>query len=233
MKKVLVFVVLLNVWSFSFGQVIEAGPFVGAGYYLGDINHDKQFGDAGFGYGFLARYNFDDRWGVRIGAYRGKLSSSDKENGIRPVRDAWFEGDVTDLSLVMELNFLPYFTGSRRSTFSPFIFGGIGYHFMDGENRIYNNTATSYSNSGLTIPFGIGAKYSLTKTICLAAEWGMRKTFNDQIDGLQEFYPQTSLESVQLSNASTNDWYSFAGISLTFKFNLAKKYYCPDQHQRQ
>lgn len=237
MKRVLIFAFLLSIWSPSIGQVIEAGPFIGGSYYLGDVNHQNQFNNMGVGYGFLARYNFDDHWTVRMGVYRGELASSDKDNSIRPLRDASFNADVTDLSLIAELNFLPYFTGSSRSTFTPFIYGGMGYHSVRGDNTIQTYSA-SYESSGIIIPFGIGAKYSLTRTICIAADWGMRKTYNDQVDGLEELYTQTSqfqgqtdLEGVQLSNASTNDWYSFIGISLTFKINLAKKYYCPDQHQ--
>jgi len=206
MKRVLIFAFLLSIWSPSIGQVIEAGPFIGGSYYLGDVNHQNQFNNMGVGYGFLARYNFDDHWTVRMGVYRGELASSDKDNSIRPLRDASFNADVTDLSLIAELNFLPYFTGSSRSTFTPFIYGGMGYHSVRGDNTIQTYSA-SYESSGIIIPFGIGAKYSLTRQ------------------------GQTDLEGVQLSNASTNDWYSFIGISLTFKINLAKKYYCPDQHQ--
>jgi hypothetical protein len=71
----------------------------------------------------------------------------------------------------------------------------------------------------LSIPFGIGIKINVTKKITAGAEWSFRKSFNDRIDGLEN-------PSGVYSVIHNNDWYSFAGIFITYKFfNFAAE--CP------
>ena len=53
-------------------------------------------------------------------------------------------------------------------------------------------------------------------------EWGVRKTFTDEIDGLANTYTN----GYQMSNSKNNDWYSFGGITLNYKI-LTKTDRCP------
>jgi hypothetical protein len=98
--------------------------------------------------------------------------------------------------------------------------------------------AKAYSKVQLAIPFGAGVRINLAKRIGLIAEWGMRKTFTDYIDDVSTVYANPSdlseygaLSAVvadrsgvgpanigrQRGNPRNKDWYSFAGLTLTFQ----------------
>ena len=71
----------------------------------------------------------------------------------------------------------------------------------------------------LSLPFGVGVKVNFPSRISAGAEWSFRKSFNDRIDGVEN---PSGLHSL----IHNNDWYSFLGIFITFKFfNFAAE--CP------
>jgi opacity protein-like surface antigen len=105
-----------------------------------------------------------------------------------------------------------------------------------------------YSKSSFSIPFGIGVKYSLTKKIGIGFEWTIHKTFTDYIDDISTSYylygpnidpaqadeilsdPTMSYTPyMQRGDEKTKDWYAFAGITITYKFNLGSRSRCLDQ----
>jgi hypothetical protein len=96
-----------------------------------------------------------------------------------------------------------------------------------------------YNTTQMAMPFGLGIKYSLNKKLGFAMEWGMRKTFTDYIDDVSTTYylhgesinpsneaevlsdPTMSHNPLQArGNSSTKDWYTFFGITVTYKFRL-------------
>jgi len=108
-----------------------------------------------------------------------------------------------------------------------------------------------YSTTGINFPFGLGVKYSLTRRICIAAFWEMHKTFTDYIDDVSKTYylngpainpdNQASLLSdpsmdhqpgMQRGNSSNKDWYSFSGLSITYRFTIHAKRKCRDVHHK-
>ncbi len=106
--------------------------------------------------------------------------------------------------------------------------------------------AEPYSLQGLAIPFGIGVKYSISQSVGLAFEWGMRKTFTDYIDDVSTNYPiinsavnpnfrydlsdpaGTHSGGEQRGNPKTMDWFNFAGVSITVEFDVFQKSTCVD-----
>jgi len=105
-----------------------------------------------------------------------------------------------------------------------------------------------YSRIAFTIPFGLGIKYSLNRRICFSGEWGLRKTFTDYIDDVSTTYyldgasiDPANTEQVlsdptflhkplqERGNPTTDDWYCFAGINVTYKFRLYNKNKCPNK----
>lgn len=221
------------VTGLTYGQRPEAGVFAGGSFYNGDINPGQPFGQTQGGFGLVFRHNLDTRLALKASVFRGGLESSEEKFAVRPFRKASFSGSVTDVALTAEFNFLKFFIGSSKNKFSPFIFGGAGYYFYNGD---YSATESggSYSSNGFAVPFGVGVKYSLTKTLGIAVEWGYRKTFDDKLDGLEATYPvqqNNDLYGVQMSNAATNDWYSFAGIALTLDLSIFKREVCRDQQR--
>ncbi len=198
-----IFVLLILVFSFA---VIKAqrndniGIFAGTSYYYGDINPDRLFYSPGLAVGGIFRYNFNKRYAFRLNGYFTRLSGdpddfSDMVHDIVP-SDA-FNRYIFDASCQMEFNFFPHIPTIKKWDYTTYISGGVGY--------------VSVSDIPVTIPFGVGVKLTVTNAICTGIEWSFRKTFNDIIDGTRN---PTNINSV----IHNNDWYSFLGIFVTYKF---------------
>ncbi|MCB2207800.1 MAG: hypothetical protein KQH67_05845 [Bacteroidetes bacterium] len=195
-------------------QTLEVGASGGVSYYIGDINPGIPFKQSQLAYGALARYNLNKRWSVKFSYTRAKLVGDDLKSNAVENRELNFKSNVNDFALVGEFNFWEYFTGSKKSYFTPYIFGGVGfftfkpYNFYGDELRelgTEGQVTTMYENSdetweqeinnrspynlwSISFPFGIGFKYSLSKRLALGLEWGMRKTLTDYIDDISTTY---------------------------------------------
>jgi hypothetical protein len=116
----------------------------------------------------------------------------------------------------------------------------------EGQNVGFDGRSR-YTTNQIAIPFGFGFKYSLNKRLGFAIEWGLRKTFTDYLDDVSTTYylngesisPSNTAEILSdptrshnayeaRGNSSTNDWYAFFGVSLTYKFRLGKDRGCSD-----
>ena len=103
---------------------------------------------------------------------------------------------------------------------------------LEGERKYY-------SLCNFAIPFGIGIRFNVAKHISIGAEWGMRYTFTDYLDDVSgTYYDNKTLRDLRgdivadladrsevlheggtgRGNSTTKDLYSFAGVTLTFKF---------------
>jgi len=234
----------------STAQTIEIGGFVGTSYYLGELNPGLPYNQTQLAYGGLARYNLSERWAIKFNYYRGNVKGSDATGGSVENRDLDFESKINDFSLVAEFNFWEYFTGSKKSFFTPFIFGGVSFFTFnpisysgvelqsqgtEGQNVGFADRSP-YNKYSFAIPFGFGFKYSLTDRLGLTFEWGMRKTFTDYIDDISTTYAddpdiiadptQTHSAYMQRGDDQTNDWYNYTGITITYKFDLRSKKGC-------
>jgi hypothetical protein len=256
MRKKIVFTAVVLCYTINgYTQTLEPGFFAGASYYLGDINPGKHFDQSLFAFGALARYNHDNRWAFRFNMMFGRVQAADRYRKAVDDRDLAFTSSITEFSGVVEFNFFPYETGSKKYRYAPYIFTGVGIFFFrpkigsydlrsygtEGQNIGYEGRSP-YPLRGLSIPFGIGFKYSLSEKLGLGIEWGMRKTFTDYIDDISTTYyldastyvdpdiyvtlsdPTLSHEpDMERGNPETKDWFNFYGVTLTYKFNIAKK----------
>ena len=244
----------------GYSQTLEVGLYGGDSYYLGDLNPGKHFLFSQIAYGVNARYNIDTRWAVKISGYRGKIKGNSSSSSYLPDRKLSFESSLTDISVEAEFNFLKYFTGSHRDFFSPYIYTGISVFFFnpmanglslrslgtEGQNIGFEGRKP-YSTTGVSIPFGLGIKFSLARNLGMTVFWEMHKTFTDYLDDVSQTYylngkninpndPAEYLSDPSLNhqsqmirgNPDTKDWYSFSGITLTYKFNLHGSRKCRD-----
>ena len=188
-----------------FQPFMEAGGFAGFSYYIGDLNPRKQFYDSGVAIGGLIKHNFTEHHCLRLNAFLGNLSGNDlySKNEYQQSRAHSFETSLLDFHLGYEFAFLPYIINRRTNTHTTYIFAAIGYSFI-------LSSSTDMATNHATIPFGVGYKYRMNPKMSIGCEWGMRKTFNDGIDGLLNPGPEGSW-----SKWHNNDWYSFAGVFLT------------------
>jgi hypothetical protein len=131
MKKI-VFSILLWVFALSpmFAQRSELGGLVGGSFYLGDLNPSGLFSQTQLAVGGVYRYNLSTRWALRGNVLWGTITADDAKHD-NP-RDLSFRSRIGEFSVQAEINFLPYFTGSRSAyRFTPYLFGGVGLFVFD------------------------------------------------------------------------------------------------------
>jgi hypothetical protein len=219
MKRLFIIIFFLHVLSLGIAYSIELpnfGLFAGTSYYIGEINPHRHFYRSWLSFGVLYRYNLNARYAIRANVYTAKLSGSDLDytkilHPDRQYSPATFQTSLIDVALLAEYNFFPFTPYQDIWSWTPFISAGIASTLILGSDVNAKNT--------LNIPFGIGAKVNLTSRISAGAEWTFRRTFNDLIDGVENPSGTRSL-------IHNNDWYSFLGVFITFKFfNFTAK--CP------
>lgn len=219
------FIFLSNI---GYSQHSEIGLLGGTSYYLGEINPSIQvLNELNPTIGLFYRKNTSTRYALRFGANYGKLSATDNmsRTKLSDYRDLSFSSNLIEGYGILEFNFLPYqINNYRASSFSPYVF--IGAAVFRVSPKIKNNATGLVVSSGSiiapSIPFGLGVKFNLVQNLGVGIEWGMRKTFTDEIDGLSP----TFISGYQLSNSQNNDWYSIVGITLNYKI-LTKRDHCP------
>lgn len=259
LKRFAVVIAMIFITISGSSQTLELGLFGGGSYYLGDMNTAMHFSQTQFAYGLLARFNVNSRWAIKAGYNRGSVKSDDSKNAAIAGQGLNFQSTINDITVVGEFNFLEYFTGSKRNYFTPYIFGGIGVFTFnpkshdgvvlqplgtEGQNENFDDR-NPYSKVGISIPFGVGFKYSISERFGLGIEWGMRKTFTDYVDDVSKSYylvgenidPNNTAQVLsdptmnhepymQRGDNKTWDWLNFFGISITYKINLRSRLKC-------
>ena len=248
--------------QFDDPKTLEIGPHVGMSYYMGDLNPTLPFAQAQLEYGGVVRYNYNNRWTFRFDYSRATVKAYDEVVQWRPERGLNFTSTINDFSLVAEFNFIEYYTGNPKKNVSPYIFGGISvfqytaYADVNGtlvnlddyateaplsdDAKWYDKMFGKTSPVGVSIPFGFGVKFSLSRHMAATVEWRMQNTFTDYLDDVATVYPEQHaiytaddgttydltdptgnyLAGQQRGNSAFNDWFGMGRVSLTWKFNL-------------
>jgi len=182
----------------------DYGIFAGVSSYMGDINPGRLLYSPRPAAGIFYRYNFHPRQALRGNLFVGGLKGDDLDfsNNFQTNRAASFSGMVGELAVQFEFNFLPYTTQGKLWDFTPYFAAGAGVAFI-------NTTGMTYKP---VIPFSVGFKANIYKNMGLEAEYGFRKTFYDNFDGLNDLVAPSDYGWIH-----NNDWYSFAGIAVTWK----------------
>jgi len=205
MKKIHLFLLFLYLSLSLTGQrKSDYGIFAGTSSYLGDINPNRLLYSPLPAGGIFYRYNFHPRQSLRTSMFFGGLRANDLDfnNSFQTARAATFSGTVGEWALQFEFNFFPYTTEGKLWDYTPYFAAGAGISFI--------NTATfTYVP---VIPFSVGFKVNIYKNIGLEAEYGFRKTFYDNFDGLKDLVAPSDLAWIH-----NNDWYSFAGLAISWK----------------
>jgi hypothetical protein len=205
MKKIYWFYLILCLTLPIKGQQnADFGAFAGVSSYIGDINPNRLMYAPLPAVGIFYRYNLNPRQSLRTSLFLGGLRANDLDfkSSFQQARGASFSGEVGEWSVQFEFNFFPYSTRGKRWNYTPYIAGGLGIAFVN---------TISFSIIPV-IPFSLGFKINIYKNLGLEAEYGFRKTFYDNFDGLKDFIAPSDYSWLH-----NNDWYSFAGIALTWK----------------
>lgn len=216
---------LVSVFSFiflsnlAFSQNFEAGLTLGLTTYNGDIDVVAQnLGSAMRpAIGLLGKYRLSNSLLLRGQILTGKLSGSEKNHPTvwRQERGLSFEAKLTEVSALLEYEVV------TKKRFTGFTFGGLGVTYFNPKtdfnlpnkyiDDVNTDAQTNYKKITLTVPLGVGLKYSLPNEFYLSAEMGYRFVFTDYLDGISK-----------VGNPDRKDTYYYSGLTLTKAFGGGK-----------
>lgn len=212
LKKIVFILLLTTLWGkvFSQQQTADIGIFVGGATPITDFSNTNILKSVNFDFGGFYRYNYNSRFSLRVNAIYGKVGASGRLDS-EPQN---FVKSVFDLGAFIEINYLDYIVGVKKMRFSPFVFTGLGMSYYPDEKGKGIVTPN--------IPLGVGIKYAITDKLSFGAEASLRKLFNDGLDNLNNPYQEVGLQKVS-DILHNNDWISYFGLTLSYKFYWGKK----------
>ena len=240
MKKIgLVFIaVVLTVSGFA-QKTADIGIWGGSSTYWGDIKEAPPVQSFNLNVGAFFRYNFNARVAMRAQFLTGSFAA----DGFVEDISFDFKKNAQDISFMIEVNYLKYLLGEKKTPFTPYILGGVGVMYfpyvfdpvimaqINPNYPVLNVVEESVISP--TIPFGFGFKFSVGPRIGIGLEYQIRKLFTDKLDNLDD---PLSFEAVnndgvtEIIKYSTfwhnNDWPGFLGVNITYNINLNPKA-CP------
>lgn len=222
MKKNLILLVVIWFTTNSYAQRHEFGPVYGGSNYVGDIGPSTLIRPNAPATGLIYKFNRNPRISYRAAFTTMKIiaSNSESNNEIRQLFDVSINKTITELTAGIDFNFLEYEISHWNRTHTPYlIFELAAFHYKKAEGTVDNITYNS--QIGVALPFGVGYKAQLLDNFVLGFEIRVRYSFTDDLDDSQ-FYKNEILkdhpENGKFGNASTNDWYAFTGLTLTYTF---------------
>lgn len=234
MRYILIMMTFCLGTPFAFSQTYEIGLTYGSTTFVGDVGSTSfvkpgdYLSETKISYGGILKWNRSPRHAFRFTVLSANTYAWDAESNEprRANRGFFFETNITELSLGLEFNFLEWDLHSiERPLFTPYIYTGPTYFFTN-EFVMNNNRLVEGKNiSNFAIPMVFGLKSSISRHWVIAAEFGARYTFSDNLDGSnpEEINSQTKYPT--FGNSNMNDWYIFSGITLTYTFGR-KPCYC-------
>jgi len=260
----------------AYKSYLTLGPSVGITNYKGDLDDDFTIKFTRPGFGFNLIYNFHPHLRARIGYFQGWMGASDSVSvdRFRRWRDLHFRSHITEFHLMFIYEFYAHPRLYRfRPKFSPLIFAGVAvFNFdpkakaSDGkwyrlqplgtEGQFLNDPTRTYPKpyalTQVSIPMGIGARWTLDRKWDLWFELGLRKTFTDYLDDVSDRYPPPNLMLAQMGPIAAElsdrsgyrkqgssgyeandvrgfvnqkDWYVYTGVGVTYIIDPGER--CP------
>lgn len=189
----------------------EVGGGLGMTGYLGDANTSNLWGHPGWDLTALLRYLPNPRFALKTNLYVGGISgnSADMENVFPDMATYKFHTTFYELGELVEFNFFNYGMGEQYRKLkrcTPYITAGL--------------SVLMWSNSGhfggtVAIPMGIGVKYKVNRRLNLGAEFLMKKTLSDKVDGRELSDPY----GIRHAFMKNTDWISTLSFTVTYEFS--------------
>ncbi len=185
----------------------------GGMFYIGDLNNQSALSMPHWQASAALRSRIDNRWAFRLQLTYGGVECLED---YLPLRNLSFRSTIYEGTAVVEFNFRPFGPGATESQWTPYIFGGLGvFHFnpeapytdgegitrwaelqplhTEGQGSSLYPERRAYPLMQLCLPFGVGVKWRLGKTVSLAVEYGFRKTWTDYLDDVSTTYVGSEL----------------------------------------
>jgi hypothetical protein len=205
--------VLTSISSISQQQaVVQEGEFgvgLGAAHYFGDLNTRAHLNRPKLAASVFFRKNFGNYIAVRVAANFAKIGYSDVHNTHNPVmlrRNLSFNSNIWELALQGDFNFFRFMPGEPGYNFTPYVTLGAGvfnydpYAYLNGEKYFLRPLNTEgqgdtlypdrkpYGSMAVSIPFGVGLKYSINERINIGFEIVHRLSSTDYMDDVSTTY---------------------------------------------
>jgi len=265
--RVALFCALIAMPYLSKAQM-ELGARFGIANYIGDLAPKIVPSESNLAVGLIMRANLTAKWKFRTSLSYAHVSGQDRELISDNRTNLNFRSTIIELAAEMEYDFLPFLPGSPNLTFTPYVFGGVAGFKFTPQAQVSPNTYLSlrqlgtegqtipgsnlkmYSEYGISFPFGIGFKKTVSDGIIFGIEAGLRPTLTDYLDDVSGYYPDfTELAAtefgstaVELSdrrpeigleaatpgtlrgNPNNRDWYGFLLLTITKKLGASPCY---------
>jgi opacity protein-like surface antigen len=248
-----------NGWSRS-----ELGILFGGSYYIGDLNQ-KHLKNTHFAGQLMYRYNVHSRLAIRGNFTYGFVEGSDQD-ATRTIflnRNLSFQSKIYELGTGVEFTYLPFEIGSKRYRGTAYLLAELALARIN-PTTMYNgqqvelqplgtegqgtslSDRSKYSKTQLTVPLGIGARFTISENVGFNIEYGIRFMFTDYLDdiGSYRYVDPVALQAAngpmaaalsnrtldgthfgQRGNPTTRDWYAFFGAGISVR--LGGKNPCP------
>ncbi|GGE38761.1 type IX secretion system protein PorG [Psychroflexus planctonicus] len=235
MRNNLFYYIIPLLFSFTLSaQTYEVGVMIGGTNFTGDVGSTsfvlpEDYSSRSNGsYGLIFKWNRSIRHSFRFSVLRARTYGDDSRSDMnrRIARNYRFNQAMTEISAAIEYTFWDWDPHEPRTQITPYLATGPTYFFADhhylGNN---NNLVKGESFGSFAIPMIFGVKINLATHWVLAGEFGARYTFTDNLDGSNPSEISGDTNFPSFGNPNTNDWYMFAGFTLTYSFGR-KPCYC-------
>lgn len=209
-----------------------------------------------------AAYAVTDKFSLRGLIAYGNVQAADSysSNLMRRQRNLSFYSKIYDASLtgvyevfdIMEKRYTPYvFAGVSVFNMGPYTYDSTGKKIglrnlsTEGQGLPGYPDRKKYSHQNISIPFGAGIRFAVTRNIALGWEFRFNKTFTDYLDDVSTKYVDRNIllaargpKAVEMAyrggelkngnpvypaagtvrgNPKTKDWYYFSGITVSYR----------------
>ncbi|SMD35336.1 hypothetical protein SAMN04488029_2459 [Reichenbachiella faecimaris] len=202
----------LLVQTFCFAQRTEYGIALGGVSYAGDLYRGYEIANQSLGIQGLYRINFEKDVSFKMALLYGKVSGDDSHpfDPLGEIRNTSFSRSFFEASATFEYHFLDYKNKNSTIKWTPYFFAGFGL-----TKFINLDESDNFSSIQPVLPFGGGIKHLVGKQFSMAVEFGARKTFFDELDGISDgdVFDKTN---TQFGNPNDKDWYHYFNISISY-----------------
>ena len=178
--------------------------FAGGNNVIGDVGSGYYVHPNSLSVGGVFKWNLDKRWGLRFnGTFSHAQGDGSVRFGISEGSGPNYEYTVAlyHAEALVEWNVFDFDLRKVRYNQTPYLTTGIGV--------INNDTWLEGRKFAVSLPFGVGYKYAITRKWVLAADLMFRYSFTDDLD-------LTNGKGV--GNLNSNDWLTTVGLTLTYVF---------------
>tara|TARA_B110000263_G_C15267334_1_gene491761 strand:+ start:757 stop:1428 length:672 start_codon:yes stop_codon:yes gene_type:complete len=209
-------------YNLSYSQMHEFGIFIGGSNFIGDVGGSNYINPNSYSLGLIYKWNITTRYSLRASYKIGKLKGLDTNSSDlnRIFRSYEFKNNISEFSSGIEFNFFDFNLHDEQLHFSPYVFTGINYFkYSLLKMNFSTKKAEEYGEElNFALPIIIGVKSNISSNFIIGAEVGFRYTFTDNIDSSNPSKDYAQNLSLKFGNLKNNDWYTFAGLSISYTF---------------